>query len=234
MKFLLSTAILLSMVSSVFAGNHFFSNNVAVKNQVIVDQKIVEFDARYFLGQPGYYTTLNQIKEERAEEDANSIKAENQALRAQIELLIKLCNGNKPDPKPVEPTTPPVTPSEPTTPDEPTTGGDGDNGGGYYVTELDEKAYAIFKNKCAQCHSEKASKGDWGNGSPVVLYKKDTDTLVLQPIENRALIHEVVRRVGLDDKGLSAMPPGGPLPDEDVEVLYQWMQEEATRFRKGQ
>ncbi len=239
MKLLITTAVVLSMVSSAFAGNYSYNQNFAVKNKVVVDQKIVEFDARYYLGTPGYYSTINQIKEERATEDENALKAENQTLRAQIELLIKLCNagnggGNHnpapvPQPKPEEPTTPPVTP-EPT-PDEPAAGGDRDNGN-YEVTELDEKAYTIFKNKCAQCHSENGTKGSWG-GNPVVLFKKATDTLVLQPLENRALIHEVTRRVGLDDKGLSAMPPGGPLPDADVEVLYQWMQEEATRYREG-
>jgi mono/diheme cytochrome c family protein len=240
MKLLLSAAMVLGIASSAFAGNYAYNNNVAVRNKVVVDQKIVEFDARYFLGVPGYYSTLNAIEEERQTEDDNALKAENQTLRAQIELLIKLCNGNhpatpapapSPAPKPTEPATPPVTPTEPA-PTGPNTGGDGDNGG-YEVTALDEKAYEIFKNKCASCHAENGSKGDWGTGEPVVLYKKATDTLVLQPLENRALIHEVTRRVGLDDKGLSAMPPGGPLPDADVEVLYQWMQEEATRYREG-
>src|SRR5690606_33821829 len=112
---------------------------------------------------------------------------------------------------------PPVTPDEPATPDEPNAGGDGDDGD-YEVTDLDEKVYEIFKNRCASCHAEKGTKGAWASGDAVLLYKKATNTLVLQPLENRALIHEVTRRVGLDDKGLSAMPPGAPLPDGEVEV----------------
>lgn len=223
MKVILAIALMLGLVSSACATDY---NNH--QQQVFVNQKVVRFDARYFAGIPGYYSTTNQIKEERLAEDTNTLKAENQALRAQIELLIKLCQGGN-VPKPEEPTTPPSKPEEPT----PTVpeGGDKDNGE-YQVTELDEQMHAILKESCAKCHSETAPKGDWGDGSPVLLFKKDIDTLMLQPLENRALMYEVVRRVGLEVKGLSPMPPGGPLADSKTEIFYQWMQEEATRIRE--
>ena len=53
------------------------------------------------------------------------------------------------------------------------------------------------------------------------------------PLEWRTHLHDLTNGVGLEEKGLPTMPPDNPLIDAEVELLRQWMNEEAERLRKG-
>lgn len=203
---------------------------VVYQQPVVVQQKVVEFDSRYFLGDRGYYSTVENIKSERLTETVEGLKAEVQRLvgllqakDAQIDVLLKLLKGTGKDtPKVDIPTTP--TAEAPVPADKPAEAPVEPDNGEYQSTELDEKVFAIFKAKCAQCHSET-------NANKLVLYKKSNDALIDQPLEYRALIHKLVQGVDLDS-GERSMPPGKPLEDTEVSILYKWMQEEASRLIK--
>jgi mono/diheme cytochrome c family protein len=117
---------------------------------------------------------------------------------------------------------PPSLPYEPPKPQEPTTPSDG-------PTELDKQVYAIFKASCAKCHNESKQSGDFQ------LVNSANGALVNHPLENRVLIERVVRGVHLKEDGLKLMPLNGqPLPDDQLQSIYLWMNEEARKLRESE
>lgn len=182
--------------------------------QFQVQQKVVEFDSRYFLGEDGYYSVRDNLLEQKVQEANN----ENLKLRAEIDVLWKLVQkclkdnnvGHEPYPEPV-----PQQPTQPTNPPD----------DGRAVTELDRKVYNVFSNNCANCH---------GAEQNVRMKLVDTTkgTLFDRSLDERVEIWTRTDQTELSTFGLKGMPPGKVLNDNDVTSIKQWMIEEALRIRK--
>lgn len=189
------------------------------RQAVVVKQRVVEFDARTFLGVDGYYSTINQIRAEKFQEQQAQYERILIEQKAQIQLLKELLGQgiipNPVTPEPVEPEPGPV-PPKPIQPVDP---------GDYVPTQLDGAVFELFNNNCKKCHG----KDDGAGG--IKLIDAETDSLVLLPLEWRAHVHDLVNGVNLKERDLRAMPPGNPLNNEDVETLRLWMLEEASRLR---
>jgi hypothetical protein len=214
-------------------------NNV---EQVIVEQRQVVFDDRYFHGDDGYYSVANNIRQERYGEQANQkqkitddkiteIQKENAELKGKIDTLIGLLKGLPttptpppqpiPAPTPVVPTNPPPvnpTPTPPVTPNPP--------GNPPAATQLDSGVFAIFNAKCAKCHNQQNAKGN------LQLVDTTTNGLFYQDIFNRVEIYDRTNGVGLSARNKTKMPMGGVLTDSEVETIRLWMIEESDRNRK--
>ena len=198
-------------------------------DKVTVIQKVVEFDSDYFLGIDGYYDTSNQIRQDRLTEENDVLRARLDKLTAQMEILLRLFKESKSDtdtdteinPDPIEPN---ITDDLDEAIDK-KSDNNNDTTDEYIPTELDSKVHNIFKTKCARCHNETKQSGG------LKLFNRQTDALVLLPIETRLNVHDVTNGVGLETKGLSRMPPNRPLLDAEVEILRQWALEEAARLR---
>jgi mono/diheme cytochrome c family protein len=183
---------------------------------VVIPQKTIEFDKRYFQGQDYYYSVGEKLEKNKVEEKDAQIEF----YKGQLDLILKilaaktgveLTPGNIPTPSP--------SPSPSPTPESPPS-----EEGEYKVTELDKKVYSIFKNQCARCHGD--TKQDGG----IALIKNDV--LQLVDIFDRVEIHDRVNGIGLEARGKTRMPKGSsPLADAYVETLRLWAVEESDRNR---
>ena len=218
----LSLALIFALCGIVNAGGHgHFVQNVHVQ-QVVVPQRVVQFDANYFQGVDHYYSLGEKLKTEKQAEN----KSEVDYYKGQIELLLKILaakqgNGGNVELPPVAPPAPvpaPETPVQPTIPEQA-------EGGEYKVTDIDKKAFAIFKAQCARCH------GDTQQDGGLALIKNGA--LQLVDLVDRVEIHDRVNGVGLAARGKTKMPKGGSLSDTDVETLRLWMVQESDRLKNG-
>jgi mono/diheme cytochrome c family protein len=205
MKYILSLVITM-ICSSIHAGNGYVYNNGYVQ-PVVVHNKIIEFDARYFQGLNHYFSVGEKIQKEKQEE----VKSEVDFYKGQIDMLLKiLANQQKGvGGTEIKPEEKPATPSSPATPNN-----------GDQVTDVDKKVYNIFKNKCVHCHGD--TKQDGG----LTLIKNDI--LQLVDIYDRVEIYDRILGTDLQSRGKARMPKGSnPLSDEEVEVLRLWMVQES-------
>lgn len=188
------------MCSSVFGGHRVVKvrNNNAI-NQVIIKDKIVEFDTFYpqqIIHTPvsnfnlDYYYSLRQELQvdEIAEKVVEKLKREG--------YCVKQGEGGddgyepKPEPKP-------------------------DNPPGEEPTALDNKVFDIFERRCAQCHE--------GENSPNGLQLVSGNNLIWQSLENRVEIHRRTFGQHLND-GEQRMPPNGPaLTQVEIDTLLEWV-----------
>lgn len=212
MKFLVYSlcAVLALTPSFAFATNYY--NN---QQNVIIRQKVVEFDARTYLGTDGYYTVGEQLKNKKSAD----LQSEVDQLKAQLDLLIKLLGGNgqgKPvQPAPEQPTTPLPAPQQPS---EPSAG---------EPTKLDLEVFDIFTKSCVKCHGEK------GDGDLVLLKKDGQGAYTVMPdldTDTRVIVHHRVNGVNLN--GEAHMPKGGQLTDKEVEALRLWSVQKAKENRR--
>lgn len=204
----------------------FTANATDYVQQYVVGDKVVEYDNRYFSGLDGFFSTQNLVSQQQTEERLSKVEEQ---LKTLIEILqninSKLGDGN--DSVDVEPSNPNSdgdnndsdTPDndDTTTPTTPL------NPGGE-PSELDIAAYNIFSTKCTTCHG-KTENNDGG----LHLVDKGTESLFYQNLATRVNIFDRVNGVGLEERGLSRMPKGGQLLDEEVETLRLWMVEEANK-----
>lgn len=167
-------------------------------SDIIIQQKRVEFDARYFLKFDGYYSTLPSLEKEQLDEQLIVLQEENSRLRAQNDLLRELLAdaGTNLDDVP-----------------------DVVDDGPYTPTLMDKKVYKIFKESCSSCHNESSQ------AAGLKLFDTEKQTMVLLPPDKRLLVYRVVNGVGLKEDGLKRMPPSGPLPNEDVNHFVKWLEE---------
>lgn len=217
----ISLALMLMITGTAFAGGNGYHYGHGVKvQQVIIPQRVVQFDARYFEGVENYFSLGEKLKTEKQDEKAD----EAEFYKGQIKMLLEIMAAQQagkqlPAPAPVNPNpnTEVVPPPEP----QPVPGDDGE----YKVTETDRKVYAIFAASCAKCHGD--SKQDGG----MTLIKGGA--LQLVDLADRAEIYDRVLGVSLEARGKAKMPKGGVLSDNDVETLRLWMMEESDRLRSG-
>lgn len=182
-----------------------FSTNPYVE-QVIVQQKVVQFNPDYYLGVQGYFAHGENLKQKN---QAN-IAAENDALLAELQAQNKLLKdilagltGKKIE----TPATPPIPEPVDTTPD------------------ADKKVLSIFSANCAKCHGDTKSDG----GLTLVKGGKLVDVSLAQAV----LVHHRTNAVSLDTDE-AAMPKGTPaLSDDDVDTIRLWMVKKAKdSFKK--
>lgn len=211
MKTFLSILIILFVASTTMATPPVFYQY----QQVVVPQKVVQFDQAYFQGINGYYSVADKIKAEKQEEK----NVEIEFYKGQIDMLLKiLANKNSGD-KPIvvtpeQPETPPPAPQpQPNTPTS-----------DYKVTEVDKQVYNIIKAKCAKCHGDTKQDGE------LALIKNDT--LQLVDIYDRVDIFDRVSGIGLQARNKTRMPKGSPaLSDVEVESFRLWMIQESDLHR---
>ena len=175
------------------------------RQNVIVRQKIVEYDPRYYLGLDGYYSVGQKIQADEQSATLNDISSK-------LDVLIQLLSRGQNLPTPVEP----LKPKEPTQPENPTTP---ENPDGLEPTALDINVYNIFSTNCASCHNENKK------GGGLQLVNAANKSLIYQDLVTRVLIEKAVFS--------GKMPLSGKkLSDKDVDTLKKWMQEEAEILKK--
>jgi len=184
-------------------------------DEYIVQQKVVEFDPRYYYGVNGYYSVAERLKRDKLQE----LLEQNARMQAQIDLLIKLL-GQTPPVVPVSPPIiPPVTPVDPTvdpTVDPPVNPPVVPENPPGNVNDLEQKVYTIFYDSCVNCHGNKDAE------KRLQLIDEDKGQLFNWGVARTVDIVQRVERVYLNGK--KAMPPSGTtLTDEDVQTLKEWM-----------
>ncbi len=189
------------LISCVFLADLFVSiatSDDVFRQQVLVPQKVVQFDPRYYYGVDGYYALGSSLQRDKIQE----LVEQNAKLEAQLKLLIELLKNNPQlVPQPENPEVPTETPA----PQEPADG----------VSALEQKVYDIFVSNCSDCHGGESQ-------GRLQLVDVDKGQLIVHGAASMADIVQRVERVYLDNK--KAMPPGGEsLSDEDVQVLKQYM-----------
>jgi mono/diheme cytochrome c family protein len=201
------TLLFLLLVGPVF-GQHTF-HKVQTVQQVVVPQRVVQFDSAYYLGLDGYYSVGDKIRQEKAQEKSDELteaQKDREYYKGQVELLLKVLaanNGAK------------LIPSNQPTPNEPTEVTPQPTSGNY-----DDKVLEIFNAKCARCHGE--NKSDAGLSlvkNSKLQYNNDT----LADFKMREKIFDLVYGANLKERGLSQMPKGSSLSDEEVEYIRLWM-----------
>ncbi len=214
------------LISGVGEATTYTQQNVgyAQNQKVLIKQRVVEFDPRYYLGLNGYYTIGSEIAERRHTEQLEALQEEHRLLKQQIQTLIDTIN-RQPNPQVPQNPAPVPVPVEPE-PQVPANPPPVDNGT-YVPTSLDKAVYGIFKAKCASCHNENKKSGN------IQLVNTQNGALLNQPLESRVLIERVIRGVDLKEDGLKLMPLNGqPLNEEDLKVIYKWAFEEAKRLKE--
>lgn len=194
---------------------------------VIVEQKVVEFDDRYFYGIEGYYGVGQNIRQAQQIEATRQRDDEIRRLKIQIDVLTNILktersrnhaeveNGDdfRPIETPVQEEQPAEVPAEQRDPD------------AEYVSDKDlhGKVYRIFKDKCSACHGPDPDYSPELIGKDKLGFYLPSSDLSLA---DRAKIFDRVYGVGLEDRDLARMPKGDqPLTDEEVEVLRLYMLE---------
>lgn len=209
------TFLFLLLVCPVF-GQYTVHNRVHNVQQLVIPQRVVQFDSAYYLGVDGYYSVGDKIRQEKAQEKSDELteaQKDREYYKGQVELLLKVLaanNGAKliPSNPPENTPVPPIAniPTEVTP--QPTSG------------NYDDKVLEIFNAKCARCHGE--NKSDAGLSlvkNSKLQYNNDT----LADFKMREKIFDLVYGANLKERGLSQMPKGSSLSDEEVEYIRLWM-----------
>lgn len=181
---------------------------IGYSTDVIVRQRVVQFDPNTYLGIQGYYTHGQQLIQRNEVEKAEEIrllKEQLDELKKQTAALQQIVLGNggnpgQPLPKP-EDNTPPK-------------------------SVLEEKVLKIYTEKCAKCHADENDDGGLTllKGGKLVIHENDKEELAIRT--NVFLRTDA----GLLQEGETRMPKGSPpLSDEDVNTLKLWMREKAVK-----
>lgn len=198
--------------------NNHQRQRLQVVDQVRVNQKVVEFDRDYFLGQEGYFDVADQLRFEnqRVQQVQQNKTIEKQ--QEQIDKLLKIVNElvkkKSEEPKPVAPPndTPVINPPSPVV---------GSNA-------LDLKVFRIFKTNCASCHTGDSAR----KGFKLIGKAGSNEYLFNLSLQDRVIVHDVVSGKNLRERGKKLMPLGGPkLSDSDIEILRLWMVKEAENVK---
>jgi len=205
--------LLLALLPSCVFGQNYKVVNGHHIQQLVIPQRTVQFDQRYFLGEHGYYAVEGKLRKEKSDEKDDQIRnLENEVIanKAKLDALLELFRGGgtvKPPtggiPLPVDPVPVPPKPEEPPVED------------GY-----DAQVLKIFGTKCARCHGD--SKADAGFRSVVngkLLHNGET----VEDYRTRNKIFDLVYGANLKERGLSQMPKGSSLTDEEVELIRLWV-----------
>ena len=168
-----------------------------IAGDVVVKQKKVQFDEQFFSGVNGYYSTIGLIERAKLQERLEFLEHENKRLKSENDLLIKLLNQKNIN-----------TVKEPL-----------EQKNEYHPTEIDTKVYSLLKQNCAKCHNEESKER-------LKLFDKNKETMVLLPLEYRALVYDKVNK--------REMPPSGPLNLEEIKTFEKWLLEESQRERGSQ
>lgn len=182
---------------------------IGYSTDVIVRQRVVQFDPNTYLGIQGYYTHGQQLIQRNEVEKAEEIrilKEQLDELKKQTVALQQIVLGNgSTGNNPVQP--PPI-------PDVP------------QVSPLEAKVLKIYTEKCAKCHADENDDGG------LTLLKDGKLVIHEDSKEELAIRTNVFLRTdaGLLQEGETRMPKGSPpLPDEDVNTLKLWMREKAVK-----
>ena len=213
-----SLAILLLGVSPAFATNYVQEKFVDHQqfNDVIIEQKVVNFDDRYYYGVNGYYDVANNIRERQAIELRRQDTERVRSLELQLETLIQLMKQNQgqqilADPKIDRPE--PLNEEAKFRKEDINEEELGDN--------LDAKVFGIFKNKCSACH------GPNSDYSPELIGKDELGEYLPSSqlsLEDRISIYDRTKGVHLEERGLARMPKGDePLTDDEVDALFLYL-----------
>ena len=212
--------LIVSFAVPVFA-THFYGNGHA--QNVIVKQKIVEFDNRDYLGLDGYFRVGDQLDnrypiyvddnnqlEQNLGEKLDKVIEKLDGTNIRIETLLKILAGEDatiPEPKPESgPVENEV--GEPTD-----------------VSEIDAKVYDLVALKCAKCHNEK------NDGGGLVMMKGDV--LQRPPLAMMDLIVHLTEATDLKE-GEVRMPKGsGPLTDDELKTFKDWRYDEMMFLLRG-
>lgn len=187
-----------------YAGDYGF-NKV---QQVVVEQKLVEFDADLYHGFNGY-----AVQEELQQSRVGKLEAKDELIKQLldqnkqlIETLIKInanLSGNSGSPSPGSPSGPTPTPTPvPETPSD--------------VGEVE----LLLVNKCVDCHSD--GKYKYFENNQLIDSLKNPKT-----IEDQSIKEKIFERVHggdmLREQNLSVMPKASPpLSDQEVTDIWLW------------
>lgn len=179
---------------------------IGYSTDVIVRQRVVQFDPNTYLGIQGYYThgqQLIQRNEVEKTEEIRILKEQLDELKKQTAALQQIVLGNSgsenanPNPQPIP-----------------------------QVSPLEAKVLKIYTEKCAKCHADENDDGG------LTLLKDGKLVIHEDSKEELAIRTNVFLRTdaGLLQEGETRMPKGSPpLPDEDVNTLKLWMREKAVK-----
>lgn len=177
----------------------YHANQVVKKDVVVVKEKVVEFDADYYLGLDGYYAAQDKAVAEHGS------GARLERLESQVDILIKALAdkynlGGETKPKPV---TPEVSPP---------------SGDPKPVDSLNAQVFTIFKKNCITCHGPNQAAGK------LKLIGRDNQGDFLVDVGLKAFkVYDRVAGIHLQDRGLDLMPLNKqPLSDEDVQTIWVW------------
>jgi len=182
---------------------------IGYSTDVIVRQRVVQFDPNTYLGIQGYYTHGQQLIQRNEVEKAEEIrilKEQLDELKKQTVALQQIVLGNGgTGSNPVQPLPIPDVPQ---------------------VSPLEAKVLKIYTEKCAKCHADENDDGG------LTLLKDGKLVIHEDSKEELAIRTNVFLRTdaGLLQEGETRMPKGSPpLPDEDVNTLKLWMREKAVK-----
>lgn len=176
---------------------------------VIVRQRVVQFDPNTYLGLQGYYSHGQKLVAEdnaKKDEELKILREQVEELKKMTLALQSLTLGNvagKVPAKPVEPEQKPV-------------------------DALEAKVLSLYLDKCAKCHGDTKQDGDLTLVKDGKLVISDNDSLELA---NRELVfHRTDASLLLE--GEARMPKGSaPLTDEEVKTLKLWMHSKALAIK---
>lgn len=199
--------IILAIIPGVaFAGGYGGFNKV--QKNVVVEQKVVEFDADLYYGFNAYAVVdeLNEKRKGKLESKDELIQKLLEQNKELIDVLLKI-NGKLGDGEPVSPGIP-NDPENPTTPDEPDSSDIGS-------VEL------MLVNKCAGCHSD--GKHKYFENDSLAENLKNPKTV--DDFMTKAKIYERVHGGSLiKEQNLAIMPKGDkPLTTEEVTDVWLWL-----------
>ncbi len=175
------------LLASVVYGNPYVQ-------QVIVPQRVIQYDQGYFIGANGYYKAGEQIAQDKAksaDDKVNQLESEVKDLKTELAELIKVLKGERTavETKPEVP--PPPKPAD----------------------NLEDQVSKLLKTKCFQCHA------NGNNGSKFL----DADGKLVADYKAAIKVHHRTEAVALD-KGEARMPKGGaPLTNAEVILLKKWL-----------
>lgn len=165
---------------------------------VVVKQRVVQFDPNTFLGIQGYYSHGQNLRVQKSQEEDEKLKLlkeQNEILKQMVNALLKgKVEGGAGGALPVNPEEP-------------------------AVPELETKVLEIYSTKCAKCHGDTKADGGLALVKDGKLVKDQNDGIELAI---RNVVHHRVNGVSLSE-GEVRMPKGAPaLSNEEVEVLRLW------------
>ncbi len=189
----------LILSSFVVTNSAYATNPYVVQQQVVVPQRIIQYDNTYFSGVQGLYKVGEQIAQERQASTSSASDDKLDRLANDLEALINVLKSGKTGPAPSE-----VVPPAPEKPKEST---------------LDDKITNLFRSKCLGCHANQS------NGLQIFNKDGKVDVTALQAIN----IHYRVEGLGLDKSESIMPKNGKPLTNDEMILVKIWLSKFAKR-----